>query len=50
MATGTGTGSDPASHFEMATVGADESVVLDQWEFGSTNDYDRLTLKCPSHP
>ena len=36
--------------FDMATLGADQSLTLDQWSFGGDESYDRLTLRCPSHP
>jgi hypothetical protein len=45
-ASGSDTGT---SDFDMATLGQGDLVVLDQWRFGGTTDYDQLTLKCPSH-
>jgi hypothetical protein len=37
------------AEFEMATLGPDDLVTLDQWQFGGTEAYDRLILRCPSH-
>jgi hypothetical protein len=37
------------ANFEMATVGPGELVTLDQWQFGATEQHDRLILRCPSH-
>lgn len=48
VVSGTGDGGATAN-FEMATVGPDELVILDQWQFGGTEQYDRLILRCPSH-
>lgn len=35
--------------FELATVLPGNRLVLDQWSFGGSESYDRLTLRCPSH-
>lgn len=35
--------------FELATVAPGDLLVLDQWSFGGTEAYDKLTLRCPSH-
>lgn len=45
---GTNDGGSTA-HFEMAMVGPDELVTLDQWQFGGMEQYDRLILRCPAH-
>ena len=48
METGSGDGGASAD-FEMATLGPDDLVTLDQWQFGGSEAYDRLILRCPSH-
>lgn len=35
--------------FELATVAPGDLLTLDQWSFGGTEAYDKLTLRCPSH-
>jgi hypothetical protein len=48
MQVGSGDGASTAN-FDMATLGPDDLVTLDQWQFGGTEQYDRLILRCPSH-
>jgi hypothetical protein len=48
METGSGDGGASAE-FEMATLGPDDLVTLDQRQFGGSEAYDRLILRCPSH-
>jgi hypothetical protein len=43
-------GGGATADFDMATVTPDQTVTIDQWRFGGTESYDRLTLRCPSHP
>ena len=39
----------PTATFQMATIGANDVVTLDEWRFGGAEEYDRMVLKCPSH-
>ena len=48
ISSGSGDNASTAT-FQMATTGADGLVTLDEWRFGGTEEYDRLTLRCPSH-